>query len=96
MVCGTKGTIEINPLEKSEGTDIVSTVMKESYLNENGYMAWSEDGTKTFYEPFNRYDGMMQEFAAIARGEKVNPYTPEYERQLHKRVLEACGVPVKY
>ncbi|GHU81130.1 hypothetical protein AGMMS49992_34310 [Clostridia bacterium] len=34
---------------------------------------------------------MMLDFAAFIRGEKRNPYDYEYEYQLHKLVLAACG-----
>ncbi|MBR3872973.1 MAG: Gfo/Idh/MocA family oxidoreductase [Clostridia bacterium] len=95
VVCGTKGTIEIKPLEGLVGGETVNTEMTEYYLNDDGYLPWGEKGVHTVFEPYNRYDGMMESFAAMVRGEKVNPYTPEYERQLHKRVLMACGVPVK-
>ena len=37
-------------------------------------------------------DTMMASFAAMVRGEKENPYTYEYELNLYKTVLKACGV----
>ena len=40
----------------------------------------------------NRYDPMMTGFAQIVRGERENPYTPDYELELFKLVLKACGV----
>ena len=38
-----------------------------------------------------RYDTMMEGFAAICRGERVNEYTPDYELTLFKYLLMACG-----
>ena len=29
------------------------------------------------------------------RGDAVNPYTPEYERKLHKLFIRACGLEAK-
>ena len=34
---------------------------------------------------------MLRSFAAIARGEMKNPYTAEYEKNLHRLVLSAAG-----
>ncbi len=39
---------------------------------------------------------MMLDFAAFIRGEKENPYTLEYEYQLQKMVLCACGEDIDY
>jgi len=91
VICGSKGTIEIKPFEISCGPEIVSSEMTENYLNEEGKSPWSVPGQHTAFAPFNRYDGMMANFAAMVRGEKKNPYTPAYERMLHKLVLRACG-----
>ena len=34
---------------------------------------------------------MMAGFASYVRGEKENPYTLDYELELYKLVLRACG-----
>lgn len=39
---------------------------------------------------------MMLDFAAYVRGEKTNPYTYEYEYQLQKMILAACGQDIDY
>ena len=41
-------------------------------------------------------DEMMLDFAAYVRGEKTNPYTYEYEYQLQKMILAACGQDIDY
>ena len=33
--------------------------------------------------------------AAFIRGEKSNPWDPDYEITLHKAILEACGLPTE-
>ena len=43
---------------------------------------------------FERYDTMMQEFAAAVCGEMELPYTYQSEIDVQKMVLEACGIPV--
>ena len=36
-------------------------------------------------------DNMIKSFAEYVLGEKVNPYTLDYELELYKTVLKACG-----
>ena len=42
-------------------------------------------------EIYERYDTMMASFGAMVRGEKVNPYTYDYELDLYRTILQACG-----
>ena len=90
-VCGTKGTIEIRPLERGVAPEVVETEMTEIYADENGACPWGKEPVRTKFEPFNRYDAMMRAFGEMVQGKRVNPWTPEYERKLHRMVLEACG-----
>ena len=39
-----------------------------------------------------RYDGMLSDFAAIVRGEKENPFSYEYELELHRMIMYCCGL----
>ena len=47
---------------------------------------------QTACEPFQRYEEMMRSFARNIRGETENPYTPDYELQLFKLILQCCGM----
>lgn len=87
VVTGTKGTIELKPLEMYE--DIVESVYtgKTEYYSEN----WGDLGKTTNMDFTNRYDEMMASFAAMVRGEKENPYTYDYELEIYKTILKACG-----
>jgi len=92
VICGTKGTIELKPFEASAGANmIITTDMNEWYLNGEGKISWNDEGVHSKTAPFNRYEAMMNGFAQMVRGEKENPWTYEYERKVHKYVLEACG-----
>ena len=91
VICGTKGTLEIKPLERLLDGDTVSTSLREYYVNENGACPWNSEGKLTVFEPYNRYDSMILSFADMLRGKIENPYTPEYERSLHRNLLRACG-----
>ena len=89
VVIGTEGTVEIKPLEMFiPGQGI--------YTEKTEYMvkAWDNLGEHSKTPMFDRYDGMMAGFASFVRGEKENPYTPDYELELYKTVLKACGETV--
>ena len=95
VITGEKGTIEINPIEvyvRNTPFDNHSCKMRVS-SRERGVdiSSWQTIGKWEEFDVFDRYDGMMRSFAAIVRGEKVNPYTPDRELEVYKQVLRACG-----
>ena len=88
VVSGTKGTVEIKPLEEII-PDIpygMRTYKKESYMP-----PVSDNGVKVSSEVFARYDSMMKAFGKYVRGEEKNPYTLDYELDLYKIILKACA-----
>lgn len=85
VVAGTKGTVEIKPLEIC-ANGLQTTRKKECY---NNY--WHEDNEVETSEEYDRYDTMMSSFAEYIRGDKQNPYTPDYELSLFKLILKCCG-----
>ena len=87
VICGTKGTIEIKPLEVlAEGG--LYTVMNEAYSTE-----WHKEWDTTKSEVHDRYDDMMHNFAEMVRG-KENRYSHDYELGLYKLILRSCGKEV--
>ena len=88
VVSGTRGAVELCPLEWLTRQKANQFTEKIDY---NRGTDWHTRGEKTVGEVHDRYDGMMQGFAAICRGEKVNEYTPDYELTLFKYLLMACG-----
>ncbi len=93
VICGTKGTIEIRPLEffpKSISNSHLQTTMR--YVKSGG--GWLEDGAKTDSEPYNRYNAMMKCFYDTVVNGKTTKYTYDYELELYKTVLKACGVQI--
>ena len=88
VICGSKRTLEIKPLEGIENglyTEQTDKVMKGN----NGSYGELEHKRS---EKFSRYDKMLRSFAAMVRGEIENPYTPDYELELYKTLLKCCGV----
>ena len=88
VVSGTKGAVELCPLEWLTRQKANQFTEKIDY---NRGTDWHTRGEKSVGEVHDRYDTMMEGFAAICRGEKVNEYTPDYELTLFKYLLMACG-----
>ena len=92
VVVGTKGTVEIHPLEwyaESENNLFAPqiTVTRESFSE-----SWGQAGEKSTSDVFGRYETMFRSFSEFVRGEKENPVSGEYEKKLHKLLLKSCGV----
>ncbi|MBE6948035.1 MAG: Gfo/Idh/MocA family oxidoreductase [Ruminococcaceae bacterium] len=97
VICGTKGTVEIKPLEINMDTTAPDyhdgdqlTKYRETYATG----LWNHQGEEKTTEMYNRYDGMMESFAKYVCGEKENPYSYDYELELYKLILRACGEEV--
>lgn len=82
VICGSKKTIEIKPTEFCVGEYLRTGVTE--YIGDDKLTRTSVD--------FDRYDSMTSAFYTYVCGEKENPFTLEYEYQLQKIVLAACGV----
>ena len=93
VICGTRGTIELKPFEApAKGPFMLTTGMNEWYLPKGAdSLPWGDAGLHAVSAPFNRYEAMLLSFAQMVRGEKMNPWSLDYERRLHKYVLKACG-----
>jgi len=87
VVNGTKATVELNPLEWY----MPDRINQQTYRVVRNLTSWHAEYPIEKSEPIDRYDGMMSAFAAYVRGEKPNPYTLDYELELFKTVLKACG-----
>lgn len=90
VVCGRDGTVEIKPLENP----IKMTFSDRRMTGTNVYNDIKAE--IPFQKPTGRYDVMMADFAAYILGEKENPYDHNYELQLQKMVLAACGFDIDF
>ena len=91
VICGSKRTLEIKPLEGIENglyTEQTDKVMK-------GHDGSYGEVEHKRSQPFNRYEKMLSSFAAMVRGDIENPYTPDYELALYRILLKCCGVDVQ-
>ena len=86
VVVGTKGTVEIKPLEIPVGKEQYTkmTICKETD-------DWASGGETKESAVYARFDDMMASFAKMVRGEKENPWSYDYELELYKTILKACG-----
>lgn len=89
VVTGSKGTVELRPLEAYGNYSGLTTGVRVSTST-----IWGDPGYRTATRPEDRYDRMMRVFAQITRGEIENPYTYDYELNLYKLVLKSCGVKI--
>lgn len=91
VVCGTNGTVELKPFEWLGGDckGVISpqtTCVREAYSKEWHKKAECHDSVV-----HGRYDALYRAFASYVNGEQENPFDYEYERNLHKLILKACG-----
>lgn len=87
VVSGTKATVELNPIEMFAPSGQFTTKTEYHIAAD-----WGNRGETVDSAVYDRYDAMMSSFAAMVRGEKQNPYTYDYELELYKTILKACGV----
>ena len=91
VVSGTKGTVELKPLEM-----YIGDMSPDLYTATTEYSSpqWGDMGISRKTQAYNRYDKMLSSFAAMVRGDIENPYSYDYELNLYKAVLRSCGVEV--
>ncbi len=89
VICGTKGTIELKPLEEHGQGGQYSYGYYTHAGNEKS--PWADNADRWVAGPYDRYDAMMADFAAIVRGEKENPWSLEYETNLFRLIMRCCG-----
>lgn len=88
VVTGTKATWELKPLEWGKE---VSMITKRNISTQE---RWGDPGVDTVTEPFDRYHAMLRHFGRCVRGEQENEFTPDYELEVYKVLLQCCGAEV--
>lgn len=89
VISGTKGTIEIRPLEITIGPNDKRTVGKITTLDTA--KCWEDGSTPLEPADFNRHDAMMRYFAMTVRGLVPRHRSYDYELELLRCVIKACG-----
>ena len=86
VISGTKGTVEIRPLEMTAQSPLLATGYREVFGTE-----WGADAEFDMSQNFDRLSNMLDSFAAMVCGETENPLSYDYELQLYKTILKCCG-----
>lgn len=86
-ICGTKGTIELSPLERFDGQPLL---LQMTLLEDN---ATYPAGTQTLDmgTRLDRYQDQLLELAGLISGELKNPYNREHDLLVHEVILAAAG-----
>ncbi len=83
-LCGTEGTIHIQPLERPS-VRVAFSMARGKY--KKGYQDIEFD------PPYSRYVGDAADLAAIIRGEKDPEFSYEHDYVVQETLLKACGLP---
>ena len=89
VVSGTRGTVEIKPLECYTGSGYLQYTTETQYTDET---SWHTQGETADGPIHDRYEAMLTAFAAMVRGEVTNPCSYDYELTLFRTLLACCGV----
>ena len=83
VVCGTEGTLHIQPLDKPK-VQLALTEPRGEYRK--GYQ-------EITFAPYERYVADLAELAAIIRGEKPAEFDSAHDLAAQETLLRACGLP---
>ena len=86
MVSGSKGTVNICPLERPITMTYSDTSIADKTFEDRKITLSFEDNTAS-----GRYDEMMKDFYAYIIGEKENPFTYEHDYLVQKVLWEIVG-----
>lgn len=93
IISGYDATLHISRMEVPRPG--VNTNIPEAKITIGRQDPWRDRSQKLDFAPERRYDRLLKNFASYVRGEAVNPYTPEYEAELHDIIMTACGYDVR-
>lgn len=86
VVAGTKKTVELKPLEWSLVPGCLATT-RSTYEGTD----WTIPSIKEQGPSLDRYENMMRSFGEMVLGKKENPWSYDYELELYKTIMKACG-----
>ncbi len=87
VVCGSRGSVEIEPIEVPTHMTFSSTKMTDKPYSDIKETVPVRDLAKS-----ERYDEMMRDFYAYIMGEKKNPYSCDHNLAVHRVLCSMCGV----
>lgn len=91
VVCGTRGTVEICPLEHPWNRQTLDPLhVRLTLLQDNADYAAGTHRVNVGVMNY-RYDDQLIEFARVIRGEVVSPFTYEHDLTVQETLLAAAG-----
>jgi predicted dehydrogenase len=84
-ICGTEGTLHIQPLDSPKVVKLVLSRERGKYQKGHQDVA---------VEPYQRYTADAVEFASVIRGEKPLGWTPMHDLAVQETVLRSSGCPM--
>ena len=90
-VCGTEGTLHIQPLDRPT----VRLSLSQERTFAGGGETLAKGRSEIVYGPYPRYIGDAADLAATIRGEKENAFPSSYDLAVQRAVLEAAGMTLK-
>jgi predicted dehydrogenase len=85
LVTGTKGVVDISPLEASITYPVQYTEYAEC-LSED----WNALSPRQRHAPHDRFRHLMRAFAEMVAGERENPYSYDHELLLYRTIKKCC------
>lgn len=92
IVCGTKGSFELCPIEAPADRYFSDHQIVRLTLKEGNERFTAGTHSVDCGVLGGRYDAQLIEFARIVRGEIANPFSYDHEYMVQKALLEACAV----
>jgi predicted dehydrogenase len=86
MVSGSKGTFNINPIERPLTVTYSDREIADSTYEDRKINLTFPDNTAS-----GRYDEMMKDFHSYILGEKENPFTYEHDYAVQEVLSEIVG-----
>lgn len=93
VVCGTKGTVEVCPIEHPADRYRLDPLHVRLTLKEGCAEFLAGTHVVDVGVLDGRYEAQLVEFSRIVRGEIANPFPPEHEYRVHEALLAAAGHP---
>ena len=85
VICGTEGTVHIQPLDSPKTVRMTLSKERGKYLKGQQEVAMP---------PFERYVGDAADFAKVIRAEKMFDWSPLHDLAVQETVLRASGCPI--
>lgn len=85
LVTGTKGVVDITPLEASINYPLQYTEYAEC-LSED----WNAPSPRQRHAPHDRFRNLLRAFAEMVAGERENPYSYDHELMLYRTIRKCC------